>query len=84
MSEALPPQAELVPSSPRSVATRAAGLVRRGLDLLDTIETRHDESTEVQHLHQAATRGDAEAQHRLGDLYYYGEGVPQDYTEAVQ
>ena len=84
MSEARPPQAGLVSSSSRHAATRAAELVRRGLDLLEMVERRHEEPAEVQHLRQAATRGDAEAQHHLGDLYYNGEGVPQDYTEAFQ
>ena len=31
-----------------------------------------------------AQGGDAEAQSALGDIYYYGEGVEQDYAEAVK
>ena len=32
----------------------------------------------------AAEQGDAEAQNELGDMYYYGDGVPLDYNEAVK
>ena len=32
---------------------------------------------------RAAERGDASAQFRLAVMYYYGQGVPQDYTEAA-
>ena len=31
-----------------------------------------------------AEQGDGEAQYRLGDMYLSGEGVPQDYVEAVR
>jgi TPR repeat protein len=31
---------------------------------------------------QAAERGDAYAQCSLGECYYYGDGVPQDFDEA--
>lgn len=31
-----------------------------------------------------ANSGDANAQYELGDCYYSGEGVPQDYNEAVK
>jgi len=30
-----------------------------------------------------ASEGDAVAQNYLGEIYFYGEGVPQDYAEAV-
>lgn len=33
---------------------------------------------------RAADQGDAEAQYFLGDMYYTGEGVPQNYEEAVK
>ena len=36
----------------------------------------------AQELLEAANNGDAEAQHKLGLLYYVGQGVPQDYQEA--
>ena len=32
----------------------------------------------------AAEQGDAEAQCGLGEMYYGGEGVPQDYAEAIK
>ena len=33
---------------------------------------------------QAAEQGDADAQYTLGAMYGTGEGVPQDYVEAVR
>jgi hypothetical protein len=32
----------------------------------------------------AADQGDARAQYSLGFMYYFGEGIPQDYAEAVR
>ena len=32
---------------------------------------------------EAAEQGDARAQARLGECYYEGKGVLQDYTEAI-
>jgi len=34
-------------------------------------------------LREPATAGDAQAQFALANHYYYGLGVPQDYTQAV-
>ena len=34
--------------------------------------------------HVSAEQGDAEAQARLGYMYFHGQGVPQDYSEAVR
>lgn len=31
-----------------------------------------------------AEHGDAESQFKLGSMYYYGKGVPKDYSEAVR
>ena len=31
-----------------------------------------------------AEKGDATAQHDIGTMYYYGDGVAQDYSEAVK
>jgi len=31
----------------------------------------------------SAEKGDAQAQYRLGRMYFQGEGVPQDYTQAA-
>ena len=35
-------------------------------------------------IRKRAEQGSAEAQFRLGGMYHYGEGVPQDYTEAFK
>ena len=40
--------------------------------------------TEVQSFRHAADQGDAAAQSRLGSLYETGQGVRQDYDEAVK
>lgn len=32
---------------------------------------------------RAAEKGDADAQHKLGNVYYWGQGSPVDYAEAV-
>ena len=42
------------------------------------------QSTEIEQLRSAAEQGDASAQFNLGLKYYNGEGVPQDYQEAVK
>ena len=39
---------------------------------------------EVEELRARAEQGDADAQANLGLMYYNGEGVPQDYAEAVR
>ena len=39
---------------------------------------------EFQVTKELAEGGDAEAQNNLGAMYYNGEGVPQDYKEAVK
>ena len=33
---------------------------------------------------EAADQGYAQAQYNLGDMYYHGEGVAQDYSEALR
>ena len=38
----------------------------------------------VSYHRKKAEQGDAEAQYFMGAYYYYGEGVEQDYTEAVK
>ena len=42
------------------------------------------DSIDVDALIKDAEAGDAEAQVRLGFLYYYGEGVEQDFDKAVE
>ena len=41
-------------------------------------------SKTIEELQADAKKGDAEAQNELGDRYYYGEGVEQDYEQAVE
>ncbi|MCG7564479.1 tetratricopeptide repeat protein [Pseudoalteromonas sp. McH1-42] len=40
-------------------------------------------SSEIQALIEQAQSGDAEAQNELGDAYYFGEGVEQNYERAA-
>ena len=42
------------------------------------------EKQDIEILHLAAEHGDAKAQLDLGNLYYLGEGTPQDYAEAAK
>jgi hypothetical protein len=50
-----------------------------GLICLPLISCGEDQSA----LRQKAQQGDASAQYRLGAAYAFGDGVPQDYKEAV-
>ena len=38
----------------------------------------------AEELQPLAEQGYAEAQNNLGMMYYFGDGVPQDYQEAVK
>ena len=40
--------------------------------------------TAFQRNQRLASKGDANAQNNLGVIYYFGEGVPQDYEKAVE
>ena len=42
-----------------------------------------DYATALREFSQLAERGDAGAQYKLGVMHYYGEGVPQNFAEAV-
>ena len=42
------------------------------------------ENQDIGKLRMAAEHGDAKAQLNLGNLYYLGEGTPQDYAEAAK
>ena len=42
------------------------------------------QTPEIDALRARAEQGDARAQSRLGNMYRYGEGVPQDDAEAVR
>ena len=47
-------------------------------------EKLHERSVKLNSLREAAERGDAEAQFRLGDIYYEGKEVSQDHSEALK
>ena len=49
----------------------------------DTATTPYLNATELESLQQRAEEGDASAQHDLGFRYSNGDGVPQDFTQAV-
>ncbi len=57
--------------------------LKRGLQTR-AAEEPDQEPEAVRALRAAAARGEAAAQARLGDLYYNGEDVPQDYTAAAE
>jgi len=44
----------------------------------------YQETESLKQLRKAADEGNADAQTRLGLLYYRGRGVPQDYAEALR
>ena len=48
------------------------------------LNSEREPSVRVEACRTAAEQGDAEAQFSLGVMYYYGEGVSQDYGEAVK
>ena len=41
-------------------------------------------STKIEELINLANKGDVQAQNDLGECYYTGEGVEQDYVKAVE
>ena len=45
---------------------------------------RGDYATALREYRPLAEQGDAAAQAALGVIYHYGQGVPQDYAEAVR
>jgi TPR repeat protein len=45
---------------------------------------RDDLAASVDALKSRAAQGEAEAQNNLGLRYYKGQGVPQDYAEALK
>src|SRR5450432_680271 len=55
-----------------------AGL-QEGLDAL----RRNDFATAAKELRPVAERGDAEAQYRIGLMYEYGKGYPQDKVQGI-
>ena len=49
----------------------------------DAAYRQGDYGTALREFRPLAEQGDARAQARLGLLYYQGDGVPQDFTEAL-
>ena len=45
---------------------------------------RAEAKREAERYRKAAVQGYADAQYNLGDMYYLGRGVPQDYAEAMK
>ncbi len=58
-------------------------LYRHAKKLLDS-EEKSDKEKAIPLLTKAAEQGYAKAQHELGDCYYDGKGVTQDYRQAEQ
>ena len=52
-------------------------------DALDAVD-RGDYKTAYKLWLPLAEQGDAKAQYNLGQMYYEGQGVPQDHKEAVK
>ena len=44
----------------------------------------NDQFTDLEKLIQQASQGDADTQYNLGVMYDFGQGVPQDYAQAVK
>jgi len=54
-------------------------LIKKGVEARD----RKDYAEAVACFNKAAEMGNADAQNKLGNCYYKGEGVPQDYAKAA-
>ncbi len=63
-----------------------AGVVPANADYYEGIAAykRGDYATALLELRPLAKQGNARAQVGLGAMYYYGKGVPRDYTEAAK
>lgn len=59
------------------------GICQLGDDVRDAFE-RGDYATILRECRPLAEQGVAMAQYNLGQMYYEGQGVPQDQTEAVR
>lgn len=53
---------------------------QKGLEAYD----RDDYATALREWRPLAEQGHAEAQHNLDVMHYQGQGVPQDYAEAMK
>ena len=56
--------------------------VEKNENVLAQANDSHEQTARVEQKTKAR-QGDAEAQYWLGDMYYYGVGVPRDYKKAV-
>ena len=54
------------------------------LSLLLSLSTAHSQSSSYEINKQLAEQGDVSSQYNLGQMYAYGEGIPEDDTEAVK
>ena len=53
----------------------------------DRYKTKEDArklAEDVQTTRARALTGDSDAEQKFGAMYYYGQGVPQDYSQALQ
>ena len=94
IKEKLPPLPSII-SKPVVEAIKKAMQVRQAdrpssiSDFLEILQTKEKpeppkDPDDADKYRQAAEQGDAEAQFKLGLCYYKGEGVPQNYAEAVK
>ena len=65
---------------PRQPETNYENIVAKAKQLIDSKQYGGVPAM----LRPVAESGYADAQNNLGDCYYYGHGVPQDYTKAVE
>jgi hypothetical protein len=77
-----------VTTSRRAIALRSACVViGAGISLGSSVHWQHTDRSlvEAEKIYGArAEQGDAKVQFDLGTRYYYGRGVPQDYSEAAR
>ncbi len=66
------------------VAARPFYSVEAQRELGDKYRNAGDNTLALYWYRKAAANGDVEKQKKLGLIYYYGEGVSQDYAEAVK
>ena len=76
-----PEAASLVVFAAGELVVRSASLVKRGLEFLEASHPFEDAT--VAKLRARANAGAADSQFLLGQAYYNGQGVPQDYEQAV-
>jgi TPR repeat protein len=48
------------------------------------LHAQQSDTNSIENIKTNAERGDATAQYKIGAIYYRGQGVPQDFTEAVK